>query len=54
MDTSDGAGTVQADGGGIIFFLPGFSLLSISGAERRKDGDGGGGWGAGGKRRRRG
>lgn len=38
LDTSDGAGAEQAGGGGIVFFLPGFSLLSISGAERRKDG----------------
>lgn len=38
LDTSDGADTEQGGGGGIIFFLPGFSLLSISGAKRRKDG----------------
>lgn len=37
LDTGAGAGAERTGGGGIIFFLPGFSFLSISGAGREKD-----------------
>lgn len=37
LDAATGAGAERTGGGGIIFFLPGFSFLSISGAGREKD-----------------
>lgn len=37
LDAGIGAGAERTGGGDIIFFLPGFSFLSISGAGRQRD-----------------